>query len=104
MEPIFHRAGIITLACLASLILASCGKSVSGSTYEGAGGGVTVEFQSGGKAVASLGGVTSDCAYTEDSKAVTLTCEGQPAVLTINDDGSLSGPPDGMFGDLTKKQ
>jgi hypothetical protein len=104
MKPVFHRAKFFALACGASLILASCGKSVSGSTYEGAGGGVTIEFQSGGKAVTSLGGVKSDCTYTEDSKTVTLTCEGQPAVLTINDDGSLSGPPDGMLGRLTKKQ
>jgi hypothetical protein len=104
MKPVFHWAKFIALVCGASLILASCGKSVSGSAYEGVGGGVSIEFQSGGKAVASLGGVKSDCTYTEDSKTVTLTCEGQPAVLTINDDGSLSGPPDGMLGRLTKKQ
>ena len=92
------------MLCGASLLLASCGKSVSGSTYEGGGGAVKVEFQSGGKAVTTIGPLSTNCTYTEDSKSVTLTCEGQPAVLTINDDGSLSGPPDGMLGRLTKKQ
>ena len=104
MKPIFHRAGPVALALGTSLILAACGKSVSGNTYEGAGGGFTVEFQSGGKAVTTIAGAKADCTYTEDSKSVTLTCAGQPAVLTINDDGSLSGPPDGMMGKLTKKQ
>jgi hypothetical protein len=103
MKPIFHRTTLIALVCGATLILASCGKSVSGSTYEGA-GGVTVAFQSGGKAAASIGGVNSDCTYTEDSKSVTLTCAGQPTVLTINDDGSLSGPAGGMLEKLTKKK
>ena|SRR5258706_5665670 len=106
MNSILHRVRFITLALAASLILSACGKSVSvsGNTYEGAGGGFTVEFQSGGKAVTTIAGAKADCTYTEDSKSVTLTCEGQPAVLTINDDGSLSGPPDGMLGKLTKKQ
>lgn len=104
MKSIFGRLGFISLALGASLVLAACGKSVSGSTYEGVGGGFTVEFQSAGKAVTTIAGAKADCTYTEDSKTVTLTCEGQPAVLTINDDGSLSGPPDGMLGKLTKKQ
>jgi hypothetical protein len=63
-----------------------------------------VAFQSDGNATASLGGVNSNCTYTEDGKTVTLTCEGgEPATLTINDDGSLSGPPDGMLAKLTKQ-
>ena len=52
----------------------------------------------------SIGPLATGCTYTENSKSVTLTCEGQPATLTINDDGSLSGPPEGMLGKLTKKQ
>jgi hypothetical protein len=104
MKAIIHRAQILAIACAAGLILASCGKSVSGSTYEGTGGAFTVEFQSGGKAVTTIAGQKADCTYTEDSKSVTLTCAGQPLVFTINDDGSLSGPLDSMMGKLTKKQ
>lgn len=104
MKTIFRQARILAIACSTCLIVAGCGKSVSGSTYENNGGAVSVAFQSGGKAVATIAGAAVDCTYTEDSKAVTLTCEGQPAVLTINDDGSLSAGPDSMLGRLTKKQ
>jgi hypothetical protein len=103
VNSMFQRVSFITLALAASLILNACGKSVSGNTYAGA-DGVTVAFQSGGKATTALGGIKSDCTYTEDGKTVSLTCEGgEPAALTINDDGSLSGPPDGMLAKLTKQ-
>lgn len=102
MKAIFRRAAFISLALGASFLLAACGKSVSGNTYVGA-AGVSVAFESGGKATVSLAGIKSDCTYTEDGKTVTLTCEGLPATLTINDDGSLSGPADGMLTRLTKQ-
>jgi hypothetical protein len=105
MKTVSKRSGFIAAALTMSLLLASCGsKSVAGDTYEGAGGAFSVEFQSGGKAVTTIAGAKVDCTYTEDSKTVTLTCEGQPVALTVNDDGSLSGPADGMMGKLTKKQ
>ncbi len=104
MRTLLHRVKLIATVGTASLVLAGCGKSVAGSTYEGVGGAVKIEFQSGGKAVTSIGPLSTDCTYTEDSKSVTLTCEGQPTVLTINDDGSLSGPAEGMMGRLTKSQ
>lgn len=102
MKTVSKRGGLIVVALTLSVVLASCGsKSVSGNTYEGAGGAFSVEFQSGGKAVTTIAGNKVDCTYTEDSKTVTLTCEGQPVALTVNDDGSLSGP---ALGKLTKKQ
>ncbi|HEY2891855.1 MAG TPA: hypothetical protein VGJ31_14560 [Dongiaceae bacterium] len=105
MKTMSKRSGLIAVALTMSVMLASCGsKSVAGNTYEGAGGAFSVEFQSGGKAVTTIAGNKVDCTYAEDSKTVTLTCEGQPVALTVNDDGSLSGPPDGMMGKLTKKQ
>ena len=104
MTILLRGSSVVALALGASLVLAGCGKSVSGSTYEGGGGAVKIEFQSDGKAVMSIGPLATGCTYTENSKLVTLTCEGQPATLTINDDGSLSGPPEGMLGKLTKKQ
>ena len=105
MKTVLKRGGLIAVALTMSVMLASCGsKSVAGNTYEAAGGAFSVEFQSGGKAVTTIAGNKVDCTYVEDSKTVTLTCEGQPVALTVNDDGSLSGPPDGMMGKLTKKQ
>ena len=104
MKAFIRGTRFLATVCAASLILAGCGKSVSGSTYEGTGGAFTVEFQSDGKAVTTIAGQAADCTYTEDSKSVTLTCAGQPVVFTINDDGSLSAPSDSMLGKLTKKQ
>ena len=101
-----RSARVLCVACAVGLLLAACGKSsaVAGSTYGAAGGALTVEFKSDGKATTTIGGLAADCTYTEDSKAVTLTCQGQPLVLGINDDGTLSAPPESMMGKLTKKQ
>ena len=87
------RSGwIATVAALVCLGAAGCGNNVSGHTYGTAGGGVTIEFQSGGKAVTSLGPMSSQCTYTQSGKQVSLVCEGDTTVLTIGDDGSLDGP------------
>jgi hypothetical protein len=97
------RSGwIATAAALICLAAAGCGNNVSGHTYGAAGGGVTIEFQSGGKAVTSFGPMSSQCTYTQSGKQVSLTCEGDTTVFTIGDDGSLDGPADGMLGHLTK--
>jgi len=85
--------------------LAACG-GISG-TYAVEGGAYQIEFQSGGKAVESLGPQKDNCTYVEDSgKSVTLTCSDGKTVFTINDKGQLVGPPGSMLsmmGPLTKK-
>ena len=93
------------LAFAAIALLAACGKSsVAGSTYADGNGALKIEFQSGGKAAVTVAGQPADCTYDEQGKSITVTCQGQPAVFTQNDDGSLSGPPDGMLaGKLTKQ-
>jgi hypothetical protein len=87
-----------------ALILAGCGSSVEGSTYTGNGGVVVVEFKSGGKAFVSTGPVSTPCTYTASGKTVVLTCEGDKTTFTVDDDGALIGPPNGMLGRLTKKK
>jgi hypothetical protein len=96
----------VTLALsLASLVLlAGCGSSVSGNTYTGNGGVVSVEFKSGGKAFVSTGPVSTPCTYTESGKTVTLICEGDKTQFTVDDDGALLGPQGGFLGRLTKKK
>ncbi len=89
-------------AAMVCLGVAGCGNSVSGHTYGGNGSIVTIEFQSGGKAYTSMGPMSTACTYTESGKQVSLVCEGDTTVLTIGDDGSLNGPPDGMLAHLTK--
>lgn len=86
------------------LAAASCGGGVQGSTYEGNGGVVRIEFKSGGQAFVSTGPVTTTCTYSESGKQVTLACENDKTVFTVEQDGALTGPQGGMLGRLTKKQ
>jgi hypothetical protein len=82
------------------------GFGISG-TYAAEGGAYQIEFQSGGKAVESLGPQKDNCTFVEDSgKSVTLTCADGKTVFTVNDKGQLVGPPGSMLsmmGPLTKK-
>ncbi|MGD0156672.1 MAG: hypothetical protein ABSB50_11265 [Terracidiphilus sp.] len=92
----------VAAAALVCLGVVGCGTKVQGHTYAGNGNVVSVEFQSGGKAYASMGPMTSACTYTQSGKTVNLVCEGDTTVLTLQDDGSLNGPPEGMLAHMTK--
>lgn len=81
--------------------LAACGSKVSGHTYHDNGGVVTVEFKSGGKAFVSAGPITQTCSYSQSGKAISLVCEGDTTQFTLEDDGALAGPSDGMMARLT---
>jgi hypothetical protein len=89
----------VTLGCFFAM---ACSSGVKGHTYAGPGGMVQIEFQSDDKAFASLGGMTSNCTYTQNGNKITLICEGDTEQLTLGSDGALSGPPDGMLARLTK--
>jgi hypothetical protein len=80
-----------------------CGGKVEGNTYADNGGVVKIEFKSGGKAYLSAGPATTTCTYSESGKTVTMICVGDKTVFTVEDDGALSGPPDGLLTRLTKK-
>ena len=90
------------VAMLASAI--GCGGKVQGNVYEDNGGVVKIEFKSGGKAYVSTGPATNTCSYAESGKTVTLTCDGDKTVFTVDDDGDLNGPPNGFLTRLTKKK
>jgi len=81
-----------------------CGGKVEGNTYEDNGGVGKIEFKSGGKAFLSAGPATTTCTYSESGKTVTMICVGDKTVFTVEDDGALSGPPDGLLTRLTKKK
>src|SRR2546423_15507263 len=105
MKHEFAFADAISIAVLAMLLTAlGCSGKVEGNTYEDNGGVVKVEFKSGGKAYVSTGPVATTCSYTESGKTVTLTCEGDKTVFTVDDDGALNGPPGGFLSRLTKKK
>ena len=96
---------ILAIVIAASVSLAGCGKSsVEGSTYATANGAIKIAFQSGGKATVTMAVQPADCTYNEENREITVTCEGQSTVYTVNSDGSLGGPVEGsMAGDLTKR-
>lgn len=92
-------AAAVAVLCLG---VTACGNNVAGHTYAGPGEMVKIEFQSGGKASTSFGAMSSPCTYTQSGKQISLVCEGETTQLTLADDGSLTGPPDGMLARLTK--
>lgn len=102
----FNRSNALApvmLVILGSLMI-GCGGKLEGTAYAGNGGVVQVEFKSGGKAYVSTGPVSTPCTYTESGKTVTLVCEGDKTIFTMDDDGALNGPQGGMLGRLTKKK
>jgi hypothetical protein len=103
MKEKFTLSNTLAIAMLAVLATAvGCG-GVVGNTYEDNGGVVKIEFKSGGKAYVSTGPATNTCSYEESGKTVTLTCEGDKTVFTVEDD-ALNGPPGGFLTRLTKKK
>jgi|SRR5882762_6879497 hypothetical protein len=105
MKSKFAFTHAISIAMIAMLAMTTgCGKKVEGNVYEDNGGVVKIEFKSGGKAYVSTGPATNTCSYAESGKNVTLTCEGDKTVFTVDDDGALNGPPGGFLTRLTKKK
>ena len=100
----FNRSRALAIMLIGALGAAGCGGKVEGNTYEDNGGVVKIEFKSGGKAFVSAGPATTTCSYSESGKTVTLICVGDKTVFTVEDDGALSGPPDGLMTRLTKKK
>jgi hypothetical protein len=94
-----------TIACGAMafccMFLGACGSHVSGHTYHDNGGVVQLEFKSGGKAYISAGPMSHACTYSESGKMVSLVCDGDETSFTVQDDGALAGPPDGLMARLT---
>jgi hypothetical protein len=96
-----NRTMAYTATMAVCMTLTACGNKVSGHTYHDNGGVVTVEFKSDGKAFVSTGPVTQTCSYAEAGKTINLLCERDETQFTLEDDGALTGPQDGMLARLT---
>ena len=72
-------------------------------TYENADGKAVIEFLAGGKAYFSFHGITGDCTHSGNARKVTVTCDAEDTVFTVNSDGSLAGPPDSFVARMKKK-
>lgn len=107
MKNLFNPPNARTAAVIAVLgaCTAACGgASPEGHTYSGNGGIVRIEFKQGGKAFVATGPLSTECTWTESGKTLTLVCEGDKTDFTIDDDGALIGPPEGMLARLTKEK
>jgi hypothetical protein len=107
-----------TALFFALIVTAGCGaRKVSGNLYVTSAGDM-IKFFNNGKAVEVNGmfgmiyprqsvymgedGMSprTNCTYKQAGVNVTLTCDGgERADFTVNADGSLNGPPEGMWGD-----
>lgn len=106
IRTIQFQTGILALIlalCTACASLAGGGGAIQG-VYENTQANASVEFLGNGKAHFSLYGVGGACTYKVEGKKLVLTLEEEKLVFTINDDGSLSGPPDSYFSRLTKRK
>jgi hypothetical protein len=88
--------GLLLAVCV------GCGNSVEGNSYSDAGGMIKMDFQSGGKAVVTIGMSPQNCQWSQSSSNIAVKCGDDTMQLTLNSDGSLAGPPNGMMGKLTK--
>lgn len=95
------RRGAACVAMTFASLLGGCGSTVRGHTYHDNGGVVRVEFKSGGKAFVSIGSMSHECTYSESGKNVNMDCDGEKLNFTVQDDGALTGPPDGYMARLT---
>ena len=91
-------AGVVVM-----LLCAACGSGVKG-TYSDPQGAFVLDLKSGGSASFTFAGDTAPCTYKVDGNNLTLNCQGQAGtvVLTIHDDGSLTGPPGSFMPALRK--
>lgn len=89
---------LLLMTIFASLLLAGCGKSLSG-VYEQVPGnkgmvdvGLSIEFTSGDKAYMSVMGVKTEVKYSIDGKNLKIENAGVNQIMTIQDDGTILYP------------
>jgi hypothetical protein len=102
MPHTFFRRTIAAIGL--TLVVAGCG-GVKG-TYTDPSGAFVLTFNSGGDANFAIPNSETTCSYTVKGDQLSLTCKGDasgPLMLTMHDDGSLSGPPNGFMPVLRKK-
>jgi hypothetical protein len=93
----------MAVAVLTTVAASACGSKVQG-TYSDANGAFILKLRSGGNASLTFAGETQACAYKVDGNKIALDCKGDKTVLTIHDDGSLTGPPGTFIPALRKSK
>ena len=101
-----RRHSPLALSALLTLLASGCHSGPTG-TYADQTGNMSLELKSGGKATLTFLGKPGDCTYKSSGQQLSVSCSGDPSnplVLTINEDGSLSGPPGGFMPTLRKQK
>lgn len=93
---------VAVAVALAVLGAIACGGSKVVGHYTNENGSMTLDLKPGGQASMTLLGESKPCTYTTESSQVKVQCEGDEFDFTVQDDGSLTGPPDSMMGALKK--
>lgn len=88
-------------AVLLCISLTGCSK-VKGNTYEA--GMIVLSFQSGGKATFGTTGDSTPCTYTESGDKITVTCNGDTNVFTVDKDGNLDPPAGSLIPVMVKRK
>lgn len=109
MKANLASAAVFCALSAGSLIFSgctSCGSSGMSGTYTDPAGAVLLELKSGGKANFTFMGDVEDCTYSTSRPHLNLNCKGNlgNVVLTIHDDGSLTGPPGSFMPGLHKEK
>lgn len=89
----FLNVVLIAAVIAAMAVMGGCGSKMEG-TYTNAGGMVTLDLKSGGKATFTMMGESLPCTYKVSGDKVNLDCtpKGEKVDFIIHDDGSLTGP------------
>jgi hypothetical protein len=95
------RSALLVSVLAAAALAVGCGSNPEGK-YRDAEGAVTLELR-GGKATLDYGRIRIDGTYTVDGNKITMRPTvgetSQTMVFTVNNDGSIDGPPG---SDITK--
>ena len=103
---ILRRVARVAIVVSVSLAIGGCGSKMEGTYTSTAGGMITLDLRSGGKASFNLMGENYPCSYKVKGQTLALDCspKGQKIDFTIHDDGSLSGPSGSFVGVLQKSK
>ena len=105
MNPIRKMLSMAAIGSV-SLTIVACGASGVKGTYSDPGGSMVLEVRSGGQATFTFMGSPAACTYAAEGDKLNLDCKGDAGkiVMTIHDDGSLTGPPGGFMPVLRKSK
>jgi hypothetical protein len=104
MNRLTHRASSWIFALSLSLATYGCGPNLDG-TYQDDSGMVVLNLGPGDEATMTIMGQGGGCAsYSVDGTVLTVVCDEGNLDFTVNNDGSLTGPPGAMFGALRRME